>query len=91
MIGHHLRARQVALTGASGPVYVSGRLVETRGQQCWLGPAEGGVLRALLLRPGEWVDLALVGQAGEVGLTNLVALLDGAVQTGSEGARLTRR
>ncbi len=87
-IGHHLRARQVALTGASGPVYVSGRLVETRSQESWLGPAEGRVLRALSLRPGEWVDRAIVEQAGEAGLTNLVALLDGAVETGSEGARL---
>jgi uroporphyrinogen-III synthase len=87
-IDRFLTARQIVLVSASGPVVVSGRLVEKRGQQYWLGPTEARVLRALSQRRGDWVDFGVVGEPDEAGLSNLAALLDGALETGREGARL---
>jgi uroporphyrinogen-III synthase len=87
-IGDRLTERQLVLRGGGGPVYVSGRLVEIGGQHRCLGSVERRLLRVLSQRPGEWVDVDLVSQSAEVGLSNLVAVLDGALETGSQGARL---
>jgi uroporphyrinogen-III synthase len=88
-IGHHLAARQLVLSGTGGPVCVSGRLVEIRGEQCWLGPREARVLRVLSQYPDEWVDVEVLGPSAAAGLRNLCGSLDGALETGSLGARLT--
>jgi uroporphyrinogen-III synthase len=87
-IDRSLTVRQLVLAGASGPLFVSGRLVDRRGQQCWLGPTEATVLRALSQHPGEWVDLGVVGEPDEARLSHLTALLDGALEAGPEGVRL---
>ena len=87
-IGHILMARQVVLQGDGGPVFVSGRLVKSRGREYWLGPVEARVLRVLSQRPGEWADVGVLGRSAEAGLSHLAGVLDGGLVTGSKGARL---
>jgi uroporphyrinogen-III synthase len=87
-IGHHLKARQVVLRGRHGPVYVSGRLVKAGPRECWLGPAESQLLRVISMRPGKWADPTGGGRHPGAALSNLDAARDGALETGTEGARL---
>jgi uroporphyrinogen-III synthase len=87
-IGQCLTGRQMVLRGVRGPVYVSGRLVETGGRQYRLDPAESSVMRVLSQCPGEWVDVGALGHSADAELSKLVVLLDGALEAGNEGVRL---
>ncbi len=87
-VSGHLKARQVVLRGEHGPVYVSGRLVKAGPRETWLGPAESRLLRVISMCPGEWADPRRGGRHPEAALSNLVAALDGALESGTAGARL---
>jgi uroporphyrinogen-III synthase len=95
-LGSALAKRQVGLVGRSGPVTVSGRLVEVRGEQRWVGSSQQRLLR--LLRPlcadaGQWVDLKVVAGSSDdrtfdADVSGLSDLLDGAIDVAEGSARL---
>ena len=99
-VGQELSGRQVVCAGQSGPVAVSGRLVETSEGQRWVTGREQRGLRALCVHPGGWVDLARTGLTGDGGLTggdvvatisSLAGVLDGAVEVAGTSARLVTK
>jgi uroporphyrinogen-III synthase len=92
-VGTALAERQVVLAGKSGPVAISGRLVEARGEQRWVGRSEQRLLRLLCADAGQWVDLKVVAATSGAGafrnaVSGLVDLLDGAVDVAGGSARL---
>jgi uroporphyrinogen-III synthase len=88
-IAAQLAARQAVVAGRSGPVAISGRLVEADSGQRWLDqPAERRVLRALCARAGDWVPLSVIGAGAAETLSGLGDVLDGAVQVADGSARL---
>ena len=92
-LGSALAERQVILAGKSGPVAISGRVVEASGEQRWVGRSEQRLLRLLCADAGQWVDLKVVaGTSGDRpfhdDVSALVDLLDGAVEVAGGSARL---
>jgi uroporphyrinogen-III synthase len=87
-IGAELAARQTVLAGNGGPVALSGRLVETGGGPCRVGTAEQRALRTLCVRPGEWVDLSVIGEGSSEMISRLSTVLDGAVEVADGSVRL---
>lgn len=62
-IGEELSRRRATVSGRSGPVVISGRLVEAGGEQRYVTGAELRALRALCVRPGDWVARELLDEA----------------------------
>jgi uroporphyrinogen-III synthase len=87
-VGAELAGRQVVLAGTSGPVAVSGRLVAAGREQLWLPAAEQRALRALCVRPGDWVDLRLIEKGPGGTVSELAGALDGAIEVANGSVRL---